>query len=416
MGLGISTARLLMIALSVVAIVAATLLASPAQRTESGREWLLASQDAWLTDAISNVVLFMPFGWSLAFGRSRRRTAILAALFLSIAIECMQWTGVAGGRTPTLADILTNVAGGAAGFALFTTGTSLLVATGRRALVLAWTWTAGAAAALLLVCFAMSVPAPGPTPLSWQRSPLPHVPGLGWFEAFIDSVNVLDAPVVRQRGTGPVILSTSRMPHHVTAHVNFRGRDVTPAFVPMLFLHAAGDTTPTVMLGQHGLDAELRVARRAAELGLTFPALVLRGAFVSAADSGEALALVVRSDARSLTLETARGAGAGRVTLLLTPAIGWSLLQTVVPVQSPMASLLSLAWLALLVLPAAWWAASTHKPVATCTGLVLAYASLLVVLPRAFGLAPISSVQMLMLAIGFCGTAILGRHRSPSEA
>lgn len=67
-------------------------------------------------DAVLNVLLFLPFGFGLAFAGLRARRAILIAAACTLAIELLQVRLVTG-RDASLGDILTNTLGAAIGFA-----------------------------------------------------------------------------------------------------------------------------------------------------------------------------------------------------------------------------------------------------------------------------------------------------------
>ena len=61
--------------------------------------WCLACGGLWMTDAISNVVLFVPFGIALALRGTRLRTACLLSLALTAFVEVMQSVGLPPGRS-----------------------------------------------------------------------------------------------------------------------------------------------------------------------------------------------------------------------------------------------------------------------------------------------------------------------------
>jgi hypothetical protein len=104
--------RLLLLALSVAAIAAATLVPIPQQAASTAlTPWycLLCGQEGSV-DVILNVALFVPFGVMLGVFGMRHWRAALVGGGMSLAIELLQATVVTG-RDPSLSDVLTNTLG-----------------------------------------------------------------------------------------------------------------------------------------------------------------------------------------------------------------------------------------------------------------------------------------------------------------
>ncbi len=78
--------------------------------------WWLGGGSLAGVDAVSNIVLFLPFGWLAARRRIPLRPVLFVALALTISIEFVQqWRP---GRTTLLGDVINNVAGAAIGWRL----------------------------------------------------------------------------------------------------------------------------------------------------------------------------------------------------------------------------------------------------------------------------------------------------------
>ena len=244
---------------SLVLIVLATL--SPLDRsTAPVVRWCLGCGPIWLADAISNLILFAPLGAALTLcGVRVSRTVCIAATF-SLAIELLQASGVAGGRTAALADVITNSTGSLAG-ACVVAGRALLLRPSRRAarwLLVAWSSMLLANVAITRWALApfgnvSAVAAPA------VPSTLPFTPGYGWYSALIDSASI-NGVAIPYRGTGAVIVAMHRT-DTVFASVVVRGRDPRRSFVPMVFVHSPEDSSAHLLLGQLGDGARLSDAR-----------------------------------------------------------------------------------------------------------------------------------------------------------
>ena len=77
--------------------------------------WCLACGGLWLTDGISNVVLFAPFGLALGGLGVRWRGVLLLSAGFSLGVEYLQSIGVPPARSAAWADVVANAAGGLVG-------------------------------------------------------------------------------------------------------------------------------------------------------------------------------------------------------------------------------------------------------------------------------------------------------------
>ena len=279
---------------------------------------------------------------------------LLGALF-SLVIELLQmWLPF--GRTPALADWITNSAGAALG-AWMVASQALLLRPGRRAarrLALGWSSLAAVVIAASWWALSPAVPSVGATsPVA--LSPLPFTPGHGWYAALADSATVNGVPIVHG-GNGPVIAAALRT-DTVRASVRVRGRDDREGVVPIVYVHAPGDTVPHLLLGQRGNDVVLGTWLNASRVGLQSPMLAMHRAFAPSVRAGEAPVWLDASVAGRVLVLSARDRGTDRSErLVLSPLLGWALVQSVVQVDSPLAPAATGLWLMLWIGPVAYWA------------------------------------------------------------
>ncbi len=112
-------------ALSLGVIAAGTLTYAGVERP-APLSWCFLCAEIYATDVLLNIVLFIPLGIGLRLtGASRRRVLAIAAL-ITLAVELAQWFYVSG-RIASVADLVANVLGAAAGMLLAERGHRLIV-------------------------------------------------------------------------------------------------------------------------------------------------------------------------------------------------------------------------------------------------------------------------------------------------
>lgn len=347
---------------SVVVIITATLLPfNPIVSSQIPPQWCLRCGGLWLTDAVSNVLLFVPFGaaaaWVLARVRDGWRVGVVLGLGLvfSLGIEWLQSIGVPPSRSAALADVLTNSLGSLLGAVLVVCGPWLVRPGALGARVLHAVWLFGALGVFVLTALAMAprTPAVASGSVAAVASPYRHVPGQAWYGGSNDSVLVNGRVGFTRGWSGPFIVQLDAEPDTVRVQNFVRGREAEGFAVPLVFLHLPGDTAPVMQVRVAGDDAEMGVTRRAWSWGLTFPSVVLDGAFAGRT-LDDARVLVLSGMASRHTLELRSGSGSvARVEL--GPTVGWAMLQSLVTVQSRWAWLVEVAWLGVLLFPVGWW-------------------------------------------------------------
>ncbi len=428
--------RTLALGFSVAVIVAATLL--PGNAIDPGRmppRWCLACGDLWLTDVVSNVVLFMPLGAALGWRWLGRHwpwwSALAAGMLLSIVVEFLQSIGIPPGRSSAIADVLSNTAGTVVGFLTARHLPSLVALRGARAARLAWLWSAVVTAAMVLTSMALgprnawraseSLVAEGRR-ATIARSPYRHVPAHPWYEAPNDSARV-NGHRATQGWSGPIILVADREVLQFDAAVTVRGYDPNGSRIPLLFVHQPADSAPLVMIAEHGIAAELLVTRRAWDWGLNLPVLRLAGAFAQRApDDPRPLTLSASTSTGRLRLSSRTTSPLGvseehSASLALVPTLGWAMLQSLVEVDDGLAPLVLCGWLLALYGPVGWWARRA-MPSGQRTALFAVAICVLVPasLPVIFDVAPLPWTQWGLIALCLiCGALAAGWYRTDNS-
>lgn len=420
------TGPTLVIAAAVVLVVVATL-------TTGGREPVVTNGESawrafvcitctptWLADIISNIALFVPFGAALAALGVRPSRAVIIGIGASCVIELLQYSGHPVGRTSSIADVFSNGTGSLVGAFVLAQASSFTHPTAARAARLSQLWTT-----LTLAVFAACTVALSPL-ARWRNttpanvaapsvSGLPFTPGYGWYQAYAEQPTVNGVPIPHS-GNGPVIVS---MPYtrEVRATVQVRGRDTRDGVVPVVFVHrpiAAGtdslQTRAVLLLGQRGNDVVVGSELVAQRWGLLSPLLVSRQAF---APSG---AQLVRAEATvtphrwEVQWSAVRAGSDTHVAFLaLSPALGWSLIQSVIGADVRGAWVLNVLWLAVWFGPLGFWVARSGGRALVWTGVVL-----LTIwgMTLGAGIAPLPAIEWAVCVGASLVGARVGRRRA----
>ena len=376
----------------------------------------LTCSRTWLADLIRNIALFVPLGAALVWrGLPMGRVVALGAA-LSLLIEGLQLFGLPAGRTPALADLVSNTLGTGIGALAVRNAAALAAPSPRMARTLGIAWSALAAAVLGVSAVLLSPAAPPQAMPRVTASPLPFTPGYGWFAATASDVSVMGVPVPHT-GSGPVLVAAHRTDSMVAA-VSVVGRDRRSGVVPILYVHDPSMTSQSpdstrahVLLAQHGSAAALSADLRAATWGLHLPFLSAPGAFDP---SRMRVSLQASITSRAWLLgwsDTAAPTESHVATLLLSPALGWTLVQSMVPASGAAAVWCTLLWLSLWFVPIGYWTAGSSSGVDGRGGIVAVTRSMpaaLAVLLVAFAAARWSGVTPLTVAqTTWCLTAAI---------
>lgn len=385
--------------------------------------WCLACGGLWLTDGISNVVLFAPFGFALAMLGVRWWVVLVLSAGFSLGVEYLQSIGFPPMRSAAWADVVANGIGGLAGVWLLTLRRWLFPASWRVAVRLSWGWAAGVVAVFALTSAALG-PRSGRLDAPWEESvldrasattygvsALPFTPGHGWFGGLADTL-VVNGFVTTHRGTGPLMLSASREPARVAMRVVLRGREEGGALVPIGYLHRVGDSSAVAFVGEEDLAAKLVVTRRAWDWGLAMPSLRLEGVFAGRSVSDpRPVVLEAWSAPDTLRLSATSAAFTGSRAMALTPVIGWALIQTVFSMGGTFELLAHVCWLAALMVPIGWWGIQAGARSGRVLGIAMLWLWVgAAAMPRFFGVAPVGVRDWLLMMALLAAGAAAGRY------
>ena len=398
---------------SVALIVAATLVPFGAlQSPRVPARWCLVCGELWLTDGISNVVLFAPFGIALSLlGVRWWRVASISFAF-SLLIEYMQSIGLPPARSAAWADVVANTLGGLAGVLVVQLRQWAVAPTPRLATRLTLLWSFGAIAVLAFTSRALGFHDDARDVGIYKRSSYDHTPGMGWFGGVVEFASV-DTFRTTQRGTGPVMVETAVEPRTVTMAAVLRGREEGNALVPIVFVHKIGDTSAVTFIGERANAAELLVSRKAWDWGLAMPSLTLPGVFANrTVTDTRVLRLSAIAAPDHLELHARSAYFDGDRTMLLTPTLGWTMIQTLIKRDSTFAIVARVGWLITLVFPIGWFGAQSGARWKSILGVAIGIVVLSVsTMPRVFGVAPIALGEWETMTLLVVSAAIVARQR-----
>jgi hypothetical protein len=303
--------------------------------------------DRAVADVLLNLLLFLPLGAALAAGGFSPARCVLGGALLSALVEFAQV--YVPGRYPSLGDVMSNTVGAGLGVALVMTASFFLQPTpaGARRLCNA------AALAAAAVCFGTG----------WLLAPaLPTsqyfalwTPDLGRLEPYRG--RVLDAMIGGIRiPVGPIANSAAvREALESSEDFSLRVRAVAgPRTDALAALVAVYDQQrlEIVFLGADRDDLVFRLRTRAARWRLDQPDIRLSGGLRAIAP-GDALDVTVRGRRGRYAVSVNASAGA---RLGFTVGSGWAILAYPEALPARIKTLLGLAWVAALFIPAGFWA------------------------------------------------------------
>lgn len=302
-----------------------------------------------LTDALLNIALFIPLGAALAaLGVSRQR-AFRLALALTVTIELLQLTVIAG-RDPSLRDVMMNALGASLGFRVATSWRRWLAPAPTEQRIFAWAAAAGIVAVMLVSGWAMTPSLPD-TPYNGLLAP--QLARMATFGGTVISAHAGDAPLL----PGPITdvdLLRGEMRRNGPSLDGLVQLGETPrGFAPIVAIYDRYRKQIAILM-QDGDALHFRVRLKAAEIGLRNPGIVLRGVFdPRAAAARDTLRIAGRW--HEGTMQVTAGPRNAAQQVVMGPALGWTLL---LPFDLDLAGplrFLSLAWLFGLYLPLGYW-------------------------------------------------------------
>lgn len=304
-------------------------------------------------DFVLNTVLFVPLGIGLRwFLEDWKRPVVLGGL-TTLFVETLQFRFVPG-RDASLGDLVANTLGTAIGAWLAIAGIRWLSASGRTARQLA-----AASAVLSSGIFAVSawflLPAETRYPQFVQWTP--QRPNTVPFFGHVRAVE-LNGSAIRNEETLPAhrLISDRR----ISVRVTVRG-PVPVASPRAIIAHMADRDEEGFSLSQRGDDLLFRTHTRGASFRFRPLVVEAANAFSRAnSDSGE-ISIDAVSEPRAMVARTSHAGTETQVTLRRTVGLGWAILFPWDLALTPAFWPISAAWLAVLVVPVAFFSLRTAR-------------------------------------------------------
>ncbi|HEY8470950.1 MAG TPA: VanZ family protein [Longimicrobiales bacterium] len=384
------------------AILAATLSPSRLAPQETPL-WCLVCGVTGVSDVLANIILFFPFGAALAALGARARRALLFGVALSFSIEIAQH--VIPGRDPSLSDVVFNTTGAGLGARSWRWLPLLLRPTPALASRLARAAALAAAAVLGFTAYALGPAFPDSVYYAQWTPDLAH---LALYEGRVLDAGIGALPLPPPRLTdspGVARLLRSGTPLHVRAVAG-----PPPPALASIFSIYDEQQREVILVGADREDLVVRVRTRADGMRLDHPDLRLAGA-LAGVPAGEEIAITVRRqpgrDGYCVELNGIASCGVRHPL-----GSGWALLHYSDRFPELLERLLTAAWIAALVCPAAFWARSGRD--IGIAGGILAAAFLGV--PVASALVGLSAADLAGAAVGLLAAAALRRAFPPFSA
>lgn len=390
-------------AATLAALAAATLLIALATLTpqapypELGQShWCLACGSLGGADVVLNVMLFVPFGATLALAGVRWRVVVLAVLAFTVGIELTQLL-VIPGRDATLSDVVSNTTGGVLGALAARSWRRWLLPDGHAALALASVVAGAWLGMLALTAWLLqpSVPA-----IQLYGQPAIDTPSFEPYTGRIGAIRVngrtLENAPLPADSVEPFRAAHTRIDAELTAPA--RETREKPAAIARV-----GDTNvEALVLMQRGRHLVFRTRLRASDLRLRSPAIALEDGLVAPdLRPGEQLRVSAGLDDHELFASRSSVSGQHAWRLPLAATLGWAMLSPWGNVLRPGYLWLSALWIAGWLVPIGYLGARARdrRVVAASVTATTALAGL-VVIPASFGLAPSSATEWAAAAIG----------------
>ena len=367
--------------------------------------------------------------------------AIGLCVLYSLAIETLQFFGLPSGRVASVSDVLTNSFGAVVGATVARDWRLVVLPQPSMAEWLATLWTVMCVAVFIASGWAVSSPPVGVGRATIKVSPLPFIPGFGWFAGTVTRATVNGVEIPRGgSGNGPVIVAASGL-KAASVHLEIVGRDSRVGEVPMLYVHPDSGFLPALVLSQDGSGLSLRVASRGERVGMTPLTLVLRDVLTATPDpapllsaSGEiggvptrmaggptgGLNGVAARSAAELTVEARSTpellelvASGDSAVLLRTATTGWALIQSLVPVSDVSGGWLTGVWLAGLMFPLSFWGwcGGSRRVAVTAMAALASAAAILTTVPL-FGISRPPYWQWVVCAAALAAGALAAQFAS----
>jgi hypothetical protein len=332
-----------------VTLAIAVLTLTPAELDSDGEpprpSWCVGCEAFGTLDVFNNVVLFVPLGIALASLGWRYRSLAGAGALLSVCLELLQ-LAVVPGRYPSLNDVLCNSTGCVLGGVLLWQRATWFNPRRQAALALSVVTTLLVVAVLAATAFLLHLDVPQSFLVLVQK---PRHRVSAPFEGSIHEVVVNGR--VQSESLLPIVDELRQAPRlELTADVTTAPE--TPAGVAPI-VRLIGDRGELAELSQDDDKLIFTPQLRSRGIGLRTLSIELPDGLPWA---GERARLGARLDRTSLQLTAQRSSGSSARHLNLTIGLGWALIVPAHIELGPWTSLVSAAWLGLLVLPCAFYA------------------------------------------------------------
>jgi hypothetical protein len=335
-----------------------------------------------------NVVLFVPLGIGLRWLTRRMSVTIIVGFLVTLTVEMLQWRAIPG-RYASIGDIVANSVGTALGVWIAGRLAVWWMAFGKSAARIGMRY-ALVASAVLSVSAELLLPGRSTDPyfVQWARV-------LRNTDVFTGKLNwaVLNS---HRLSPAEVLTSTFDREHsELTASVGISG-NIRPVEHRAEILRIGNARSEAMMLGQQESAIVFRAYTRAEHLRIRSPliALPLKAMTGGRADEdspGE-LTISARSTPRKIELTAVDGADTVSVAVRRTIGLSWTLLSPWEVAVGPHWWPANAVWLALLVMPASFFASrarlASHPPGALGgSGAVVTMVVVLGVVPCVIGLS-----------------------------
>jgi hypothetical protein len=369
-------AKLLLLA-AIVLILAATLRPVTDARGGSLSACVICGSRG-LADAILNVVLFLPLGAALALNGWRLSRACLAAFLLAAAIESAQL--FIAGRDASLADAVFNTLGVLLAMVLLRTHPKWLHPNRRAASRLSLLGAVVAVGVFGLTGYLLQ---PSLPPSAYFGQWTPNLGHLEWYRGRVLQATLGARPLPSEQLEG-VDEVRSLLSAGATLEVRTVAGPQTERLAPVFSVYDE-QQREIFLLGADRDDLVFRYRTRATALRLDQPDLRLLGALRALAP-GDTVTFSVHRTARGFRLSTDRGA---RREVGFAVGMGWALLWFRGAFPSWLVGLLSIGWIAGLVVPIGFWSRMRWESFLAVSIILLA----LGVIPVLTGLASTPATQ-----------------------
>ncbi|HEV8263711.1 MAG TPA: VanZ family protein [Gemmatimonadales bacterium] len=390
---------------SLAAVLAVTLFPSASDEPE---RWVtcVVCGERGTADVLLNVLLFLPLGAALTGVGLPLSRCVLGGALLSAGIEFAQL--YIPGRDPSVGDVVFNTVGSGLGAGLVAAAPYWLLPTPLRAAPL----FRAATLAAMAVCYATGwLLAPALPRSHYVALWTPNIAGLEWYRGRVRDAAIGDIPVPAGAiANSAAVRERLLSPQGFSVQIHAIAGPRTADLGGFLAVHDESGSE-MLLLGPDGDDLVFRLRTRAASWGLDQPDVRVTGALQSVAP-GDTLDVTVRDrDGRfSTTVNASSATGLG-----YTVASGWAILLYPEVFPNWFKTLLSLAWIAALWVPAGFWA-RTRRDTWVIGG---ASAASLLGVPAVTPLCPTPLLQWAAAALGGlagAGVRLLLDHRFRGSA